>query len=107
MSLATTKLPKIELITCVIWLIKLTQKDQGTENLFAKIKLLYTLQKTNCMNEVIEQAQPQPEEIQPEEISSDNKIIIIKFNKEFTEAIYTIYKSTGEINEQRVSIAGK
>ena len=45
------------------------------------------------MNEVIEQAQPQPEEIQPEKILSDNEIIIIKFNKEFTEAIYTIYKS--------------
>ena len=44
---------------------------------------------------------------QPEKITSDNTIIIIKFNKEFTEAIYTIYKSTGEINEQRVSIAGK
>ena len=57
------------------------------------------------MNKPIEQ--PQPEEIQPEEISSDNEIIIIKFNKEFTECIYTIYKSTGEINEQRVSIAGK
>jgi len=68
-------------------------------NLFAKIKLLYILQKTNCMNEVIEQPQPQPKEIQPEEISSDNEIIIIKFNKEFTEGIYTIYKSTGEINE--------
>jgi len=51
------------------------------------------------MNEVIEQPQPQPKEIQPEEISSDNEIIIIKFNKEFTEGIYTIYKSTGEINE--------
>ena len=43
------------------------------------------------MNEVIEQ--PQPEEPQPEKILSDNEIIIIKFNKEFTEAIYTIYKS--------------
>lgn len=49
------------------------------------------------MNKPIEQIQP--EEPQPEKILSDNEIIIIKFNKEFTEGIYTIYKSTGEINE--------
>lgn len=44
------------------------------------------------MNEVIEPEQPE-ELHHSEKILTDKEIIIIKFNKEFTEGIYTIYKS--------------
>lgn len=44
------------------------------------------------MNSVIEPEQP--EELHYlEKILTDKEIIIIKFNKEFTEGIYTLWKS--------------